>query len=195
MGDHPRRCGENYFCHFTVYRQHGSPPQVRGKLCNIIIFNSLFRDHPRRCGENLDVTTPYIADKGSPPQVRGKPLTSSGESGKSRITPAGAGKTGDVNAEGFGTEDHPRRCGENFDGFIITHKQIGSPPQVRGKLPTACSKTSISRITPAGAGKTQADAVIPVNHEDHPRRCGENCLYSRAEVSRTGSPPQVRGKH
>ena len=31
--DHPRVCGENYFCHFTVYRQQGSPPRMRGKPC------------------------------------------------------------------------------------------------------------------------------------------------------------------
>ena len=71
-------------------------------------------------------------------------------------------------------KDHPRRCGENFDVFIITSKQIGSPPQVRGKLFVPADITTKSRITPAGAGKTE--------RYDRPPKHGD------------GSPPQVRGK-
>ena len=32
IGDHPRRCGENYFVKPAALRAIGSPPQVRGKL-------------------------------------------------------------------------------------------------------------------------------------------------------------------
>ena len=31
MGDHPRRCGENYIINFQFFGNIGSPPQVRGK--------------------------------------------------------------------------------------------------------------------------------------------------------------------
>ena len=51
---------------------------------------------------------------------------------------------------------------------------IGSPPQVRGKLRLFYTVLQYCRITPAGAGKTQA--------RREPRQ------------SAPGSPPQVRGK-
>ena len=51
-------------------------------------------DHPRRCGENKHLFFRHVGSVGSPPQVRGKPfLTILGKLG-TRITPAGAGKTG-----------------------------------------------------------------------------------------------------
>ena len=52
----------------------------------------------------------------------------------------------------------------------------------------------LSRITPAGAGKTQMLKCWIPKHTDHPRRCGEN--YSTIARLRdvVGSPPQVRGK-
>ena len=70
--DHPRRCGENALFHGYVGCISGSPPQVRGKLCDSSRFavtpgitpagagKTLFfgrgrrtpADHPRRCGEN-----------------------------------------------------------------------------------------------------------------------------------------------
>ena len=70
--DHPRRCGENRLMVTFLNLKEGSPPQVRGKLSDILIFSvisgitpagagkttfiqclsSRSKDHPRRCGEN-----------------------------------------------------------------------------------------------------------------------------------------------
>ena len=52
---------------------------------------------------------------------------------KDGITPAGAGKTLHSSAIVCSIGDHPRRCGENDDGDISRLRDIGSPPQVRGK--------------------------------------------------------------
>ena len=72
--------------------------------------------------------------------------------------------------------------------------QRGSPPQVRGKRRRESLSADISRITPAGAGKTKATLNERFVNQDHPRRCGENReAEERAEEAR-GSPPQVRGK-
>ena len=91
----------------------GSPPQVRGKhytngvdvalagitpagagKTRIEITNPEgAQDHPRRCGENYGNLVSYNAWEGSPPQVRGKPVLSGCTGRRSRITPAGAGKT------------------------------------------------------------------------------------------------------
>ena len=51
---------------------------------------------------------------------------------------------------------------------------VGSPPQVRGKLRPTLQES--------------------VPKRDHPRRCGENAVTLPAEISWMGSPPQVRGK-
>ena len=52
----------------------------------------------------------------------------------------------------------------------------------------------MTRITPAGAGKTTHEGAFKPVSKDHPRRCGENafryCLFAGLQPS----PPQVRGK-
>ena len=111
--DHPRRCGENFFCPPAFVVVPGSPPQVRGKLIikhnviNVIritpagagktrkITKVGYRrqDHPRRCGENPPGLGRKPPCAGSPPQVRGKPHNISCHLTQIWITPAGAGKT------------------------------------------------------------------------------------------------------
>ena len=112
------------------------------------------KDHPRRCGENLPKSSRKVLYRGSPPQVRGKLYVGVICVRDWGITPAGAGKTAVCPHVQTMREDHPRRCGENlpFRGFLP--RQMGSPPQVRGKqflYPVILMKAG---ITPAGAGKT-----------------------------------------
>ena len=70
----------------------------------------------------------------------------------------------------------------------------GSPPQVRGKQGGFMPTIHINGITPAGAGKTDLQAMRFRKHEDHPRRCGENQAFPLFLACLLGSPPQVRGK-
>ena len=155
-------------------RQLGSPPQVRGKhyrarrarqrsgitpagagktiLCRRVTVG--YEDHPRRCGENFAAFLSAARTSGSPPQVRGKPVKTITFTRHFRITPAGAGKTVLYINFACGARDHPRRCGENRSFNAMYFSNIGSPPQVRGKLDTADDAPSHERITPAGAGKT-----------------------------------------
>ncbi len=93
-----------------------------------------------------------------------------------------------------GDEDHPRRCGENLLYLNYEDLQVGSPPQVRGKLYNCRCAMGTRRITPAGAGKTQQRLTQRHNQRDHPRRCGENRVTSPMQRGEKGSPPQVRGK-
>ena len=151
-------------------------------------------DHPRRCGENSTVCADMLVSSGSPPQVRGKPLIQLAENPGAGITPAGAGKTPVADARAICAWDHPRRCGENM--FVRSRPQgeLGSPPQVRGKLYAADGVPLKYRITPAGAGKTSRQDPSCSPPEDHPRRCGENLAEKKSLFSCLGSPPQVRGK-
>ena len=56
--------------------------------------------------------------------------------------------------------DHPRRCGENNPHFTIIARELGSPPQVRGKREEGIPVRVRQRITPAGAGKTEDEIAI-----------------------------------
>ena len=131
---------------------------------------------------------------GSPPQVRGKPYITEIEKRLSRITPAGAGKTGNSYLRLCPFWDHPRRCGENGRQVCLLRCKLGSPPQVRGKPAVRRDTTSMLGITPAGAGKTNKELGEGAKIRDHPRRCGENFDNGGKKSQAAGSPPQVRGK-
>ena len=129
-------------------------PAGAGKTYKLKDWKFFFQDHPRRCGENPVWAVYFKSFLGSPPQVRGKRPISLPSSLQTRITPAGAGKTGRKPVLQGLCQDHPRRCGENSISPIILSSFDGSPPQVRGKPSAVSAILSKSRITPAGAGKT-----------------------------------------
>ena len=126
--------------------------------------------------------------------MRGKPFETSTASHSTRITPAGAGKTIKSQASKRGSQDHPRRCGENSDKDLLNFFKSGSPPQVRGKHCNLRTQGEFVRITPAGAGKTRPCSICRTRSGDHPRRCGENIVDYFYSFGAAGSPPQVRGK-
>ncbi len=126
--------------------------------------------------------------------MRGKPLCSRPPTAGNRITPAGAGKTHLFFRHAGNVQDHPRRCGENSSADSTSSVRKGSPPQVRGKPDTKARRAVVSRITPAGAGKTVLLIVPALFLWDHPRRCGENRTRRNIVKRILGSPPQVRGK-
>ena len=65
---------------------------------------------------------------------------------------------------------------------------------MRGKPLWSSRRGLTSRITPAGAGKTEAERENIESYKDHPRRCGENKFWPCGHTQNAGSPPQVRGK-
>ena len=95
-----------------------------------------------------------------------------------RITPACAGKSGQLEVSKDGKEDHPRVCGEKLRRLALTTNRPGSPPRVRGKAQESIDAEARLRITPACAGKSRgADKRDPTN-QDHPRVCGEKPLLA-----------------
>ena len=129
----PAGAGKTVKLAVGTHNGQGSPPQVRGKLPQLIVGIVKGRitpagagktaparaqtcrrwDHPRRCGENFAVITISVFVLGSPPQVRGKPAHGGDAVGYNGITPAGAGKTQFAANPADMCQDHPRRCGEN----------------------------------------------------------------------------------
>ena len=127
--------------------------------------------------------------------MRGKQCIITRQRREGRITPAGAGKTNRWTKLHKETVDHPRRCGENLLPLLRLWSPLGSPPQVRGKPRFAVHSVVYDGITPAGAGKTSWRRNKVETIQDHPRRCGENCMWGWYVSVTGGSPPQVRGKH
>ena len=169
-------------------------PAGAGKTTLTPAHNIPNKDHPRRCGENMKEKRLRYGPPGSPPQVRGKRQCMKLETLKTRITPAGAGKTLLRRHCKHHIQDHPRRCGENFSLVSLLFAVLGSPPQVRGKHSPKSEQRAPFGITPAGAGKTRPARLSPWVNRDHPRRCGENIYLPFHCYSVRGSPPQVRGK-
>ena len=72
--------------------------------------------------------------------------------------------------------DHPRVCGEKTSVYDALTWLLGSPPRVRGKVPTMSILNPFLRITPACAGKSTMLEIGDRPFYDHPRVCGEKHL-------------------
>ena len=150
--------------------------------------------HPRACGENPRHTVRVAGPRGSSPRVRGKPLNRQCYARSERLIPARAGKTRDSLPLHTCTWAHPRACGENHTSRRRTAPAAGSSPRVRGKPLWSEVTTTVPRLIPARAGKTN-DLLIRVLHrEAHPRACGENPILISSGAPLSGSSPRVRGK-
>ena len=191
--DHPRLCGEKQRTLTSGFVQMGSPPPMRGKddLVSGVAagtritpayagksINNLKRvivagDHPRLCGEK------FLTDKfsrsyvGSPPPMRGKASLVEIKWFIAGITPAYAGKSASDFDEAIFCRDHPRLCGEKRWSDYTACKVPGSPPPMRGKVPSIRCSTPSMGITPAYAGKSVLSSKLPNAKKDHPRLCGE----------------------
>ena len=111
---------------------------------------------------------------GSPPRMRGKAGFKLHSAELAGITPAYAGK---------------RR---GWSKWQISSR--GSPPRMRGKERSCHSHQCVHGITPAYAGKSAKTHWTITTRRDHPRVCGEKQSRQRCRMSRTGSPPRMRGK-
>ena len=151
-------------------------------------------DHPRACGANPLALHCLFPIHGSSPRVRGKQHTRVRSRNQPRIIPARAGQTRHLRRRVGTCPDHPRACGANGEYFIENNGAYGSSPRVRGKLPSALSRSRLTRIIPARAGQTSAVSGPFPAATDHPRACGANLMYSLALTPAVGSSPRVRGK-
>ena len=85
-------------------------------------------------------------------------------------------------------------CGEKTPRTGACIACTGSPPRVRGKAHFVLLATTLHRITPACAGKSNTEAGVQERYRDHPRVCGEKKSKNSGFVPAQGSPPRVRGK-
>ena len=65
---------------------------------------------------------------------------------------------------------------------------------MRGKVKRIVVRVAALRITPAHAGKRRHCRSAVGTYRDHPRPCGEKCIWLLRQRRRPGSPPPMRGK-
>ena len=155
--DHPRVCGEKDLELYRIMTTKGSPPRVRGKAgaagpctggagitpacagksCPPQAPTFTRQDHPRACGEKGLLCPAVHLHGGSPPRVRGKAIHHQHRHSPGRITPAYAGKSSRAKMELSRNQDHPRVCGEKLVEAGRISQEEGSPPRVRGKVPSS----------------------------------------------------------
>ena len=131
--DHPRVCGEKFFVTYPATYRYGITPACAGKRSVDGNARLSEQDHPRMCGEKVFQLRASSSWLGSPPHVRGKVKKMAEKAGKTRITPACAGKSFLRSFSLSLSGDHPRMCGEKLDLSKVQPRAFGSPPHVRGK--------------------------------------------------------------
>ena len=134
-------------------------PAWAGKRLQHTVGNPTGQDHPRVGGEKHCPHGINMTFGGSPPRGRGKD-TPIGETGAmSGITPAWAGKScANQFAHSF-LQDHPRVGGEKYGKDGKRFYEEGSPPRGRGKDQKQQKWNEQRGITPAWAGKSNADGL------------------------------------
>ena len=155
--DHPRVCGEKCWILSSNTPLMGSPPRMRGKAFGLVLYKveigitpacagkSLLArtssacpwDHPRVCGEKISQTRRNLPLGGSPPRMRGKVKPVLWAARVAGITPARAGKSRCPLGHHPRLRDHPRVCGEKCPPGKFFFMTVGSPPRVRGKVPSS----------------------------------------------------------
>ena len=94
--DHPRLCGEKFSNGLNENTSQRITPAYAGKSSGEICGYNGYKDHPRLCGEKLSQYAVSSAITGSPPPMRGKANISESSFSADGITPAYAGKRGDI---------------------------------------------------------------------------------------------------
>ena len=131
---------------------------------------------------------------GSPPRTRGEAYRSPSLSGLFGITPAYAGRRQAGLCAAPQSWDHPRVRGEKHFRHYYRRIERGSPPRTRGEGYYLLCPGSVSRITPAYAGRRTEKAAEDAGDGDHPRVRGEKHPDDPNAAADEGSPPRTRGE-
>ena len=214
LPDHPRMRGEDVEVAGQEPYGGGSPPHARGRLFGperrrgqqgitpacagkthpFLSFHVHTWDHPRMRGEDKHSVAFARTLSGSPPHARGRLERARPAIGGRRITPACAGKTFCLSAEGSPSGDHPRMRGEDLTDALHWGLTDGSPPHARGRPAIRTGALRRPGITPACAGKTVGSLTRSRLTTDHPRMRGEDALIGVLLFDGLGSPPHARGR-
>ena len=171
-------------------------------------------DHPRVCGEHRLDFAQFRRHWGITPAYAGNTRQKRDGERASGITPAyDAGSTTAQTRTQNVRWDHPRVCGEHYDGEDVLildegsprvcgehgvsggfhFNAIGSSPPMRGARFARVTSAKWLGIIPAYAGSTFSASTIVAELWDHPRVCGEHNRPHPRSTLITGSSPHMRG--
>ena len=213
LGDHPRVCGEHSRVMKSRSNCGGSSPRMRGTpiACRILSapagiipayagntaryrnLRKLYWDHPRVCGEHRPVSESAQTLLGSSPRMRGTPAAWPARSASKWIIPAYAGNTICRFRSNRDRRDHPRVCGEHSTTPVVTPKQQGSSPRMRGTPASSTGNGDGTGIIPAYAGNTRHQHVLRLSRGIIPAYAGNTAHPFHGGYRRPGSSPRMRG--
>ena len=133
---------------------------------------SCLGDHPRVCGEHRPVSESAQTLLGSSPRMRGTPAAWPARSASKWIIPAYAGNTICRFRSNRDRRDHPRVCGEHSTTPVVTPKQQGSSPRMRGTPASSTGNGDGTGIIPAYAGNTRHQHVLRLSRGIIPAYAG-----------------------
>ena len=136
LGSPPHARGRLFLDYVDKWRTRITPA-CAGKTINRSPRRWMHTDHPRMRGEDASGAHFLYEKKGSPPHARGRPRPARTTCPRSRITPACAGKTGNLPEHVVFDEDHPRMRGEDVLATSSCTPATGITPACAGK--TVCS--------------------------------------------------------
>ena len=130
---------------------------------------------------------------GSSPRMRGTPVPGVHRVDDRGIIPAYAGNTQCAHLDATDPRDHPRVCGEHFNGYVGQCVLAGSSPRMRGTQVLTLQFLHLMGIIPAYAGNTRRTVPSCRPDRDHPRVCGEHLQACKGVEVPPGSSPRMRG--
>ena len=151
------------------------------------------RGLPRACGDGPHDRMLGAVGYTSPPRVRGWSRGVAGVDLPGRVSPARAGmvpRRGRSSARGARL---PRACGDGPPPSRSRTKASASPPRVRGWSVAIGRGHDRRGVSPARAGMVPAGGDPARRRRGLPRACGDGPVAASSSVSRTASPPRVRG--
>ncbi len=210
----PARAGKGQKSLPAMQVSCGRPPLARGKgqLCKSETFGEretparagkgprprgspgLPSGDPRSRGERLSTTLTLAQVVGRPPLARGKGGLRRRRARRRRETPARAGKGPLMNVWSGLIAGDPRSRGERVEAWRVNAPSGGRPPLARGKAYRSPGYRSVSRETPARAGKGLDKKAPYLQTPGDPRSRGERRLGNRRLRRGRGRPPLARGK-
>ena len=152
--DHPRVCGELLRPFSQLLICPGSSPRVRGTLEGRGTLEEVPRIIPACAGNSLRCSSIGGPISGSSPRVRGTQHVTVDTIGEMRIIPACAGNSLTPSTADERLSDHPRVCGELHEAQVMTLREYGSSPRVRGTRMVGEAHNIVRRIIPACAGNS-----------------------------------------
>ena len=139
----------------------GSPPLTRETRLTLSVTYQSVRITPAHAGNTSSAIQRRQSLTGSPPLTRETLEFAIYVTRSFRITPAHAGNTLTIESVTSKEEDHPRSRGKHNSLPIFLTRILGSPPLTR-ETPTEHHRAAcIDGITPAHAGNTDPQLLLP----------------------------------